>query len=112
MPVRHKAFQPPDAHAFALDTAHTLAFALALLRTHTAADGRQRGGSAEHLVSAFEILIGDMLYEAGDVNAHGTGGDAGLVLAVQAALGLVDSHLRRVTQRDLVKVGIADMRLL
>ena len=53
-----------------------------------------------------------MLYEAGDVNAHGTGGDAGLVLAVQAALGLVDSHLRRVTQRDLVKVGIADMRLL
>ena len=39
-PVRYETFQLTDRYGFALDTADTLAFALALLRTNTAADCR------------------------------------------------------------------------
>ncbi len=39
--IRSEAFQTTDGHRFALDAAHALAFALRLLWTHAATDGRE-----------------------------------------------------------------------
>ena len=47
-----------------------------------------------------------------DVDAHGAAGLAGLVLAADAALGFVHSHLGSVAQSHFLKVLVADVGVL
>ena len=53
-----------------------------------------------------------MADELGDVDADGAAGLAGLVLAVDAALGLVHSHLGGVAQSHFLKILVADVGVL
>ena len=66
----------------------------------------------DSLIGALKILGGYLADKAGDVDAHGAAVYAGLVLAVEAALGLAHSHLLGVTQGNLVKIVIADLGIL
>jgi len=112
VPVSNKALQTADADGLALDAAHALTLALMLLRADTAANGGQRAGLRDHMVSSFEITLGYMLDEAGNIDLNRAAAAAGVVLALQAALGLVNGHLLGIAEGDLFKVFIADIRLL
>ena len=112
MPVGHEALQTANADGLVLDAAGTLALALALLRTDTAADGGQGRGTIDDLIGGFEVTLGHMADELGDVDADGAAGLAGLVLAVDAALGLVDGHFFGVAQSNFLEVLVADVGVL
>ena len=66
VPVGDKALETANADGLALDAADALAFALVLLRADTAADGGQRAGLSDHMVSSLKITLGHMLDEAGN----------------------------------------------
>ncbi len=110
--VGHEALQTADADRLALDAADAVLLALALLGADTAADGGQSGGSGDDLISGLEIALGDLGNEIRDMYHHGAALHAGLVLAVQAALGLVQSLFLGVAQSDLVKVLVPDVGVL
>src|SRR5699024_7106908 len=93
VPVGDEALQTADADRFTLDAAHALGLALRLLRADAAADRGQRGLLVQDLERALHVLVGDLFDEGRDVDLHRAGGDAGLVLAVQAAARLLDGHL-------------------
>ena len=112
VPVGHKPLQAANAHALALDAPDALALALVFLGADTAAHGGQSAGGGEHLIGPLKVLLGHLADEGGDVNAHGASGLAGLILAVQAALGLIHRHLSGVAQSDLVKVVVSHLGLL
>ncbi len=107
MGIRHKPLQTADGHRLALDAAHALALALALLRADAAADGGQRAGGGKRFVGLLEVAFGDLMNELGDGDVNGAAADAWHVLAVQAALRLVERLLLRVAQRDFLKVASA-----
>ncbi len=54
-----------------------------------------------YLIGALEVLRADLLDKAGNVDVDGAAADAGRLLAVEAALGLVQRHLLGVAQGDL-----------
>ena len=112
VPVGHEALQTADADRLILDAAGTLALALALLRADAAADGGQGGGSVDDLISGLEVSLGHMADELGDVDADGAAGLAGLILAVDAALGLVHGHFGGVAQSYFLKILVADVGVL
>src|SRR5699024_5420159 len=112
VPVGHKALQAADAHRLVLDAAGAAALALALLGTDPAADGGHGRVLADDLIGGFKVALGHLGDELGDLDAHGAALDAGPVLAVDAALGLVDGHLGGVAQRHLVKVVPPDLGVL
>ena len=112
VPVGYKALQTADSHRLVLDAAGALALALALLRADTAADGRQGRGAVDHLIGGLKVALGNMGDKLRDVDAHGAAGLAGLVLAADAALGLVHSHLGGVAQSHFLKVFVADVGVL
>ena len=112
VPVGHKALQAADAHGLVLDAAGALALALALLRADTAADSGQGRGAVDDLISGLKVAIGHMRDELRDVDAHRAAGLAGLVLAVDAALGLVDGHFFGVAQSNFLEVLVADVGVL
>ena len=110
--VRDKPLQAADRHRLALDAAHALLLALGLLRAYTAADSRQRGGLLDLGRCFEELALGNQRDELRDLDLHRAARDAGLVLAVQAALRFFDRHFRRVAERDFVKVLVAHVRRL
>ena len=112
VPVGHKALQTADTHGIALLAADAVHFALALLRAHTAAHGGQGAGLVDHLIGTLVVLLHDLLDELGDAHIDGTAVHAGMVLAVQAAGGLVQRLLLGVAQSHLQEVLVADLRVL
>ena len=111
VPVRNKALQTADADGFALDAADALALALMLLRADTAADGGQRTGLGDHVIGGLKITLGDVLgMKPGISISTGQPLTAGVVLALQAALGFVNGHLLGIAEGDLFKVFITDIR--
>ena len=112
VPVGHEALQAADAHRLVLDAAGALAFALALLRADTAADGGQGRGAVDDLIRGLKVALGHMADEFRNVDADRAAGLAGLVLAVHTALCLVHSHLGGVAQRNFLKVLVADVGVL
>ena len=112
VPVGHKALQTANSHRLVLDAAGALALALALLRADTTTDGRQGRGAVDHLIGGLKVALGHMGDELRDIDAHGAAGLAGLVLAADAALGLVHSHLGGVAQSNFLKVFVADVGVL
>ena len=112
VPVGHKALQTANGHRLILNAAGALALALALLRADAAADGRQGRGAVDHLIGGLKVALGNMRDKLRDVDTHGAAGLAGLVLAADAALGLVHSHLGGVAQSHFFEVLIADVGVL
>ena len=110
--VGNEALQTADGYRLALDAAHAVTLALALLRAYTAADSRQCGGLLD-LGSRFEKLaLGNKSDKFRTLDLYRAAGHAGLVLAVQAALCFLDRHFSGVAERYLFKVLIADVRRL
>ena len=112
VPVGHEPLQPADADGFALDAPDALALALILLRADAAADGRQRAGPGDDLVGGLKVALGHLGDKAGDVDVHRAAGTAGVVLALQAALGFLHGHLGGVAQGHLLEVLVADVGVL
>ena len=107
VPVGDEALETADADALALDAADALALALMLLRADAAADGGQAVGGGDDLVSLFKFALGDLGDELWNADVHRAAADAGMLTAVEAALGLVDGDLLGVAESDFVKVLVA-----
>ena len=110
--VAHKAFQFTDGDRLKLLAHHAAALALALLRAHTAAYGRQSRVAADDAGSTLKVAFGYTGDKAGNVHIDGAMGHTLRALAVEATLGLHDGHIRRIAQTDLIEVVGADFRLL
>src|SRR5208283_3692283 len=70
--VADEALEPTDCHRLQRLTDRADAFALRLLRTDPTADGRQEIGVGDDVVGAAVILLCDLLYEVGNVDADRT----------------------------------------
>ena len=112
VPVGHKALQPADGHRLALDGADAAGLALALLGADAAADAGQGVGVGDDVVGRLEVPLGHLGDELGYADVHGAASHAGLVLAVEAAGGLLHGHLLGVAQGDLLEVVVADVGIL
>ncbi len=112
VPVGHEALQAADAHRLTLDAADTLALALVFLGADAAADGGQGTGSGQYLIGSLKVALGHLCDETGDVDVHGAAGTAGMVLALEAALCLIDGHVGGVAQSNFLEVLVADVGLL
>ena len=110
VPVGGEALQPADTDGFALDAAHALAFALAFLGAYPAAHSGQGGGLGDHLISTLKIPCCHFLDEFGNMDAHGAARHAGMVFAVQAALGFVYGRFGGVAQGYFLEILIANLR--
>jgi hypothetical protein len=91
VPVSNESFKTSDTYALALDAANTLGLALSLLRTYTAANCGKRRGLGNDLVSAFKVAFLDLGNEFGNMDLNGASVNARHMLAVKAAVSLVDS---------------------
>ena len=112
VPVGHKPLQTADTHGVALLAADAVHLALALLRAYAAAHGGQGAGLVDDLIGALVVLLHDLCDEFGDAHVDGTAVHAGMVLAVQAAGGLVQRLLLGVAQRHLEEILVADIGIL
>lgn len=112
VPVRHKPLQAANGHGFALDAPNALAFALALLGADPAADGGQAVGGGDDAEGLIKLALRHLGNKIRDMYIHRAAGDTLRVLAVQAALCLIDGNLRSIAQGHLVKVLVPDVRLL
>ena len=101
-----------DRDAFALDPEDAAAFALRLLRTHPAADGRQRAVPGDDRRCRGEIALLDLPDEFGNLDAHGAGAHAAGILAMQAAGRLEHRFFHIVSVADLFEIGRPDFRIL
>ena len=110
--VCDKALQTADADRLALDASDTLALALLLLRANTAADCGQRIGGGDDLICCVEVALCDLGDEFGDAHGYGAAGAAGHIVAIEAALCFVYRHFGSVAESYLVKILIANQRLL
>src|SRR5699024_4604460 len=64
------------------------------------------------LVGFLKFALGNVGDEAGNINIHRAAGAAGVVFALQAALGLVHGHFSGVAQGHFLEVLVADVGLL
>ena len=80
--IRHKALQTADADRIALDAAHTVLLALALLRAHTAADGGKGAVLRDDLIGFLEVAFRYLLDEFRDLDIDGAACHTGMILAV------------------------------
>ena len=110
--IRHIALQLADGDGLSLDTADADAFALALLRTYTAADSGQSGGLADHIVGAFNIALFDFCDKTGNIDGNGTSLYAAGLLAVEAAGCFGFSFFFVVSQAYFFKIRGADFGIL
>ena len=111
-PVGHEALELADRDALALDAQDAAAFALGLLRAHTAANGRQRAVLGDDRRGAGEIAVLDLRDEFGNLDAYGAGAHAAGVLAMQAAGGLKHRLIDIVSVADLFEIGRPHFRVL
>ena len=112
MPVGHEPLQAADAHGIALLAPDAVLLTLALLGADPAADGRQGGSGGDNLIGGLKVPLGHLLDELRDMYHHRAAGHTGLVLAVQAPLGLVQSLGLGVPQGDLLKVLVPHIGVL
>ena len=66
--VGDKALQPADTHRFALACTHAHFFALILLRTYPPANGGQRAGLSDYVISTLKIALRRLRDKGGNIN--------------------------------------------
>ena len=81
-PVCNETLQLTDGDRLALDSADTLAFTLALLRAHTAADRRKCGGFCYYLCGFLVVAFLNLFDKARNVDGNGTSAHALRILAL------------------------------
>ena len=97
VPVGHIPLQAADSHRLVLDAPDAFGFALGFLRAYPSAYGGQRVLGLDDLVGLIHVSFHDLMNEILNRYVHRAALNAGRVLALQAALGLVDSHLIRIS---------------
>ena len=112
VPVGDKPLETADTDGFALYRTDAALFALGLLRTYTAADGREAVGRLYDIVRFFQFAGGDFGYEFGNPYIDRTAGHAGLVLAVEAAGRFLHRHFFGISERYLAEILVSDIRIL
>ena len=112
VPVSCETLQTADGNGLTLDAADAVALTLALLGADTAGQGGQSVGGGDDLVSSLEIAFLDLADELGDADINGAAADTLGVLALQAAVGFLDSLLGGVAQGDFLKVAGTDLGIL
>ena len=111
-PVRHIALQLADGNGLSLNASDAFSLALAFLRADAAADRRQRGGSADHLIRGLHIPFLHLLDKAGNIDGYRAALHALGVFAVDAAGSLLHRLFFIISQADLFKVGRPYLRIL
>ena len=111
-PVGHKALQLADGNGLALNASDTFSLALAFLRADAAADRRQCGGSADHLIRGLHIPFLHLFDKAGNIDGYRAALHALGVFAVDAAGSLLHRLFFIISQADLFKVGRPYLRIL
>lgn len=111
-PVGDEALQPADADGLALLPADADFLALCLLGADASRGGGQGVVRPQDLGRAGEVAARDAGDELGDADAHGAAGDAGLVLALEAALRLLDRQGLVEAEVDLGKIAGAEAWVL
>ncbi len=112
MRVGHEPLETADRDRFGLDAADAVFFALAFLRTNTAAYSWQRGREADDPVGFLEIAFFYLFDKIGNVDIDRTSLDTWLMLAVKTALRFLYSHLRRIAHRHFFKIRDPCFRIL
>ena len=112
VPIGHESLQASDAYRLEFDAHGALGFALGLLRADTSADCRQCRCRVDYLISSLPVAFLCLHDEVRDADVDRAAFHARFVLAVEAPLGLGESYLLRVSQRYLVKIVRADLRVL
>ena len=112
MPVGRKPFQTTDGHRLALAPAHTMRFALGLLRTYTTANSGQRAGFRDGQIGTLGIARHQLLDEIRNLDIDRAAGHAGARLTIQAALRFLHRHIPCVTFGYFFKIGRTNSRFL
>jgi hypothetical protein len=112
VPVSNESLKTSDTYALALDAANALRLTLSLLRTYTAANCGKRRGLRNDLVSALKVAFLDLPDEFGNMDLNGAAVNARHMLAVKAAVSLVDSGLLGITESNLAEVMCSYQRIL
>jgi hypothetical protein len=86
--VADEPLQAADGHRLQLAADDALALALRLLRTDAPADRGKQVGLVDGGQRAVDVADQQVADEARDVDRHRAAGDAGRLLALDAALGL------------------------
>ena len=81
-PVGNKTLKFTDGNSLALDAADALAFTLALLRAHTAADSRECGRFSDHLCSLSIVSFFYFFYKCRNIDLDRASLNASRVFAV------------------------------
>ena len=110
--VADEALEPSDGDRLQRVAHRAHAFALVLLRAHSAADRRQQVGVGDDVVSAVIVLLGDFLDEGRDVDADRAPAHAGFVGALHASLGFALRILQAIAAGDLLEVLCPDQWVL
>ena len=105
MPVCYETFQAANGHSFPLHAPYALLLALAFLGAYPAAHGGQAAGQADDAIGFLEVTLADSVDEFRNVNMHRASRHAGLMLAVQATLGLVHGSGFVIAKGNLLKVA-------
>ncbi len=103
--VADETFQTPDRYRFQVLAYHAHLFALRFLGTDPAANGGQQVRLREHIVRTVEVLVTDLLDEAGNVDCYRATLHTGFLGTHDASLGLVERLRHRVTACNLCKVA-------
>ena len=112
IPVGDEALESADGNRLALYSAHALGLALRLLRTDTTRQRGQRVRGGNDFISRGEIALGNLCDKFRNPDVDRAAFDALRLLALHAALCLVDRHLGSVAQGDFLEVLVADVGVL
>ena len=110
--VGSETLQTTDRNRLALDAADTLALALTLLRADTTADCREGTGLLDLVVGFNKLALLDQVDEIRNLDVDRTSFYTRLILAVQAAVCLVNCGLSIVAEGYFLKVLISYVRIL
>ena len=112
MIIGNKPLKPSYSNRLEFYAKRTFAFALAFLRTNSAAYRRQRRSPVYYLISALKVALLYSRYKIGNVYIDGTPVNAGVILAVKTAFCFLNGYFSGIAEGYLVKIMCANIRLL
>ena len=111
-PVCNKTLQLTDSNRLSLDTADTNALTLCLLRAHSSANSRKRGGTGDDLSRFLDISFFYLMNEFINLNRYGTTYHTLRISTIQATLRLFLCFFLRISQTYFFKILRTNLRFL
>ncbi len=111
-PVSRKTLQFTNGNRLALDTANTFSFALALLRTYTAADCRKGACFADYLIGLLKISLFNLRNKSRDIYGDRTSFDTLCIFTIKASLCLFHRFFFIITKAHFLEIRRAHLGLL